>query len=348
MFAHLVTVAKGLFTRQEPEEAHPGSAGASAATNPTMVTATRQRVVAPESAKDHTNAVTTNAKRKIQSTSTAKTDGQQTKRRKRSSLEAAETTEGDVAHDTSPKTEHKSSAPPAKSNHFRFDSEEPMLPEETHPEEISQTPNHAEDEDDDDSDDAPEAIDNSAQLLKMKEQAKKQERAQQREEEVKKEKRRKMDERRKLQAKSSMKHKETAVPDDLLSESTATLQGSTTQDVRRRALPALLPDEILNAEPIARPPTPPVEDAVIKAKKSNKLRFLDKTDKVPKDVQVGDVSIRVLDTPSSKKKTKTTLPPKASKAGRNAKDSWLKRDRSTAQVNGLRRTTGGPSGFVRR
>lgn len=180
MFAHLVTAAKGLFTRQEPEEAHPGSAGASAATNPTMVTATRQRVVAPESAKDHTNAVTTNGKRKIQSTSTAKTDGQQTKRRKRSSLEAAETTEGDAAHDASPKTEHKSSAPPAKSNHFRFDSEEPVLPEETHPEEISQTPNHAEDEDEDDSDDAPEAIDNSAQLLKMKEQAKKQERAQQR------------------------------------------------------------------------------------------------------------------------------------------------------------------------
>lgn len=169
-----------------------------------------------------------------------------------------------------------------------------------------------------------------------------------REEQVKREKRRKLDERRKLQAKSS-KIKELSTPsDDLLSESTATLQGSTTQDARRRALPALLPEDILNAEPMDRPPTPPAEDMFAVPKKSNKLRFLDRTEKAPKDVQAGDVTIRVLDAPSTKPKSKTALAPKASKSGRNVKENWMKRDRNTAKVNGMRRTAGGSSGFVRR
>jgi len=171
-----------------------------------------------------------------------------------------------------------------------------------------------------------------------------------REDTVKKEKRRKLDERRKLQAKSTTKTSEISAPaDDILSESTTTLQGSTTHDVRRRALPALLPDEILNAVPVNRPPTPPADGLVGERKKPNKLRFLDKTDKAPKDVQVGDVAIRVLDAPSAKQKnSQPSLAPKISKAGRNIKDNWLKNPRSTGKVNGLRRTAGGPSGFVRR
>lgn len=168
-----------------------------------------------------------------------------------------------------------------------------------------------------------------------------------REEQLRKEKRRKLDEQRKLQAKSSKKDI-PAQSDDLQSESTTTLQGSTTHDARRRALPALLPDEILNAEPVTRPPTPPAEDAFGGPKKPNKLKFLDKTDKAPKDVQVGDVTIRVLDAQSSKSKSKPALAPKASKTGRNVKENWLKKERSTAKVNGMRRTAGGSSGFKRR
>lgn len=164
---------------------------------------------------------------------------------------------------------------------------------------------------------------------------------------MRKEKRRRLDERRKLQAKSSKKDL-PSTSDDLLSESTTTLQGSTTHDARRRALPALLPDEILNAEPVLRPPTPPAEDAFAGPKKSTKLKFLDKTEKAPKDVQVGDVTIRVLDAPSTKQKSTPALAPKASKSGRNVKENWLKRERSTAKVNGMRRTAGGPSGFKRK
>jgi U3 small nucleolar RNA-associated protein 16 len=168
-----------------------------------------------------------------------------------------------------------------------------------------------------------------------------------------------LDERRKLQAKLAAKKLEdgpvskpgSGTPgDDMVSESTVTLQGSTTQDSRRSTLPTLLPDEILNAEPVARPPTPPAEETGARAGKPNKLKFLDKVEKPPKDVSIGDVMIRVLDEPPSQKKSKPSLPPKASKTGRSSKDNWLKNNRSTAQVNGLRRTAGGKStsSFVRK
>ncbi|KAG0160699.1 hypothetical protein PDIDSM_8229 [Penicillium digitatum] len=333
MFAHLVTAAKGLFTRQ-PEEQEFQSAG-TLATNSSMAPAIRRGNDAPETAS---------GKRKSHSASASKTENQQTKRRRRSDPKATGTDEDA----TKPTPAEKSNvigdkAPAAKK--IRFDSEEPETVE-AQPEEISEAPTHEDDEDDSD-DDAPETIDNSAQLLKMKEQAKKQEAAKQLEEQLKREKRRKLDERRKLQAKSVVKPKE-APTDDMLSESTATLQGTTTQDARRAALPALLPDDILNAEFAIRPPTPPAEDQLAVPKKSNKLRFLDKQDKLPKDVNMGDVSIRVLDAPSSKKSSKPALAPKISKAGRNLKSSMLQKTRTIAQGNGLRQKAGGPSGFVRR
>lgn len=145
-----------------------------------------------------------------------------------------------------------------------------------------------------------------------------------------------------------MHKKKEILSDDLLSESTATLLGSTTQDARRAALPALLPDDILNAAPVARPPTPPAEEMDFRQKKPNKLKFLDKTEKRPKDVHMGDVTIRVLDDNVSRKKTKVSLPPKASKNSVKSKQNWMNKARSTGQVNGLRRTAGGPSGFVRK
>ncbi|KAJ5501003.1 hypothetical protein N7527_012124 [Penicillium freii] len=333
MFAHLVTAAKGLFTRQ-PEEQESQLAGTSA-TNSKMVTATRRGDVAPEIAS---------GKRKAHSAGASKTEDQQTKRRRRSDPKATGTDQDATKSTPAEKSIVIGDKAPAGKK-IRFGSEEPE-PVEAQPEEISETPTQDDDEDDSD-DDAPETIDNSAQLLKMKEQAKKQEAAKQLEEQLKREKRRKLDERRKLQAKSIVKPKE-APTDDMLSESTATIQGTTTQDARRAALPALLPDDILNAEFAIRPPTPPAEDQFAVPKKSNKLRFLDKQDKLPKDINMGDVSIRVLDAPSSKKSSKPALAPKISKAGRNLKGSMLQKTRAAAQSNGLRQKAGGPSGFVRR
>ncbi|KAJ5822508.1 U3 snoRNA associated [Penicillium robsamsonii] len=333
MFAHLVTAAKGLFTRQ-PEEEESQSTGTSA-TNSKMVTTTRRGNVTPETAS---------GKRKAQSASATKTEDQQTKRRRRSDPKATGADQDATKHTPAEKSSVNGEKAPANKK-IRFGSEEPE-PIETQPEEISETPTQDDDEDDSD-DDAPETIDNSAQQLKMKEQAKKQEAAKQLEEQLKREKRRKLDERRKLQAKSIVKPKE-APTDDMLSESTATLQGTTTQDARRAALPALLPDDILNAEFSIRPPTPPAEDQFAMPKKSNKLRFLDKQDKLPKDINMGDVSIRVLDAPSTKKSSKPVLAPKISKAGRNLQSSMRQKTRTIAQGNGLRQKAAGPSGFVRR
>ncbi|KAI9934905.1 hypothetical protein ASPWEDRAFT_31256 [Aspergillus wentii DTO 134E9] len=366
MFSQFVTAAKGLFKRQDSDEAFPTRPSTPATTRslqnestkkPKMVTATRRgNIDATKAAAEHSNnnSPVTKGKRKSGSMNAGKADTPINKRRKRSSLEAAEEKEAESSNEE-PKVEDKPAAP-AKAGHVRFGSEEPEEPVQE--EEVPEPQQDQKDDDEESSDDeAPETIDNSAQLSKIKSEAKKQEAARQVEEQLKKEKRKQLDERRKLQAKS-IKKKEAlaaapkpgsgAIPDDLLSESTATLQGSTTQDARRLALPALLPDDILSAAPDTRPPTPPAEEFNFGHKKPNKMRFFDKAEHAPKDVKMGDVTIRVLDGEASQKKPKTTLPPKASKAGRNSKQNWLNRSRSTAHVNGLRRTTGGSSGFVRK
>ncbi|KAJ5175881.1 uncharacterized protein N7482_001758 [Penicillium canariense] len=351
MFSNFVTAAKGLFARHESQDALADPAGASAATTSDMVTATRRGTVMSTPTEEPTiNGVGKHGKRKAQPVTSEKTNNKQIKRRKKNILEAeGATNEAEDLTIGTPKEPATNGEDSEPKKHFRFGSEDPepaVL--ESLSDAAPEKPAQDEDEEDSD-DDAPETIDNSAQLLKIKEQAKKQEKAKLLEEQLKKEKRRKLDEHRKLQAK--FKPKEPSAPsEDLLSESTATLQGSSTEDARRRALPALLPDDILNAEPVVRPPTPPAEDnfGFVIPKKSNKLRFLDKTEKAPKDVQVGDVTIRVLDAPSAKPSSKPALPPKASKSGRGLKEGWLKQQKSTAHVNGLRRTAGGSSGFKRR
>ncbi|KAF4157870.1 hypothetical protein CNMCM6069_004953 [Aspergillus lentulus] len=360
MFSHIVTAAKGLFARQEDDEDKLDSSNTTSTTSTSpigreakMVTATRRRNLetSPTTSGDNKGVSTSaNGKRKPESTSAGKSESQHNKRRKRSSLEAAEEPERELPTESamveSDSKREVAQAPASKTKHFRFDSEEPELPvgmETEAPEPQQKDPDN---EDSSDDDEAPEAIDNSAQMSKIRLEAKKQERARQIEEQLRKEKRKQLDELRKQQAKQKEVTKLAAgSADDQLSESTETLRGSTTQDARRSALPALLPDEILNAAPVARPPTPPLEELNISHKKPNKLKFLDATEKRPKDVKLGDVTIRVLDE-NPTKKDKTTLPPKASKTGRNAKQNWLNRARSTATVNGLRRTAGGPSGMT--
>jgi U3 small nucleolar RNA-associated protein 16 len=119
-----------------------------------------------------------------------------------------------------------------------------------------------------------------------------------------------------------------------------------------QSLPILLPDEILNAEPSIRPPTPPPENSRHMAKPtSRKLRFLDEVQKPPKDARIGNTSIKVLDEMShynSRTGANPSLAPKSSKASKNVRDSWLLGNRNKDVSNGLRRTTGGSSGFVRK
>lgn len=185
MFSQIVTAAKGLFARQESEDTTADPADTNASTTSRMVTATRQRVVQPEQPSQDpvTNGMAKSGKRKAQGTSTVKPDIKQSKRRKHDSLEATEAINDDAAIDTLEQTDKKgkknlqSPESPPK-NHFRFGSEEPAMPEEPLPQATPEVSNNDE-EDDSDDDDAPEAIDNSAQLLKVKEQAKRQEKTKQ-------------------------------------------------------------------------------------------------------------------------------------------------------------------------
>lgn len=178
MFSQIVTAAKGLFTRPESEETSPDPASSDAPTTSKMVSATRQRVVKPEQpAEEHvTNGIAKGGKRKAQGTNTGKSEQKQTKRRKRDSLEAAQATNDTLAQNG--KQDENSSNPTESvpKGHRRFGSEESDVPEESLPQVTTNVSNNDEDDSDSDSDDdAPETIDNSAQLMKIKEQAKRQE-----------------------------------------------------------------------------------------------------------------------------------------------------------------------------
>lgn len=170
MFSNIVTAAKGLFARHESQSPPADSTGATAATTSDMVTATRRGTVTSNPTEEpNTNGAAKQGKRKAQPVATEKTNDKQSKRRKRNSVEAEITTMEESSADES-----------APKKHFRFGSEdpEPSVPE-TLPESIPAKPEQDEDEDSDSDDDAPETIDNSAQLLKIKEQARKQEKAKQ-------------------------------------------------------------------------------------------------------------------------------------------------------------------------
>ncbi|KAL4943514.1 U3 snoRNA associated-domain-containing protein [Aspergillus oleicola] len=346
MLSHLVTAAKGiLFAEPSPNSDSNTVVTESEQTtaDSKMVTTRRSAVHVVVPAED----AGVNGKRKSENEAAESPETQGNKRRKRTST--IQVSKKEVKEDS------KDEAAPKK--HFRFGSEEPEVPEVVEPE----VPvDQSQDEEESSDDEAPETVDNSAQLARIKEEAKQRERARQIEEQQKREKRRQLDEARKQQAKASGKRKEVpatqAAPgagtpaDDLVSESSETLQGSYTQDGRRTTLPALLPDDVLNAVPETRPPTPPPDTEAFAQKKPTKLRFLEKKEKAPKDVRMGDVAIRVLDSESSRKQPSTALPPKASKTGRGAKEAWLKQARSTGHVNGMRIVSSGSKAksFVRR
>jgi U3 small nucleolar RNA-associated protein 16 len=178
MFSNLVTAAKGLFARSESEDTLADSAGASDATTSDMVTATRRGTVASQPTEELiTNGAAKQGKRKAQPVTTEKTNDKQSKRRKRNSLEAENTIMEDNTPDAGGESATDEDSAPKK--HFRFGSEdpEPTVPE-PQPDSKPQQ-DEDEDEDSDSDDDAPETIDNSAQLMKIKEQARKQEKAKQ-------------------------------------------------------------------------------------------------------------------------------------------------------------------------
>lgn len=190
MFSQLVTAAKGLLTRQDAEEAHSTQPNTTTTTEnkPKMVTTRRGNVATKDTAGPESNDTpVANGKRESGTVSAGKKGGQNKKRRR--SNNTTETAED--AHDESPNgtsgieegTESKQDqpGPPGKKNHIRFGSEEPALPEDLQAENATETGQENQEEDEESSDDdAPEMINNSAQLSKIKSEAQKQEKARQR------------------------------------------------------------------------------------------------------------------------------------------------------------------------
>lgn len=149
--------------------------------------------------------------------------------------------------------------------------------------------------------------------------------------------------------------------EEILSESSATLQGSevkapVSSSFLPASLPKLLPDEILFAEPSARPPTPPRErdrHSVALKRSSHKFSFSDVVHTKPKDLKLGRTSIHVLEDSGNtaiRNGLNNSLAPRASKQGRTVRENWMAGNRNGGgAINGtLRRTMGGSSGFVRK
>ncbi|KAL8885313.1 MAG: hypothetical protein Q9215_006820 [Flavoplaca cf. flavocitrina] len=111
----------------------------------------------------------------------------------------------------------------------------------------------------------------------------------------------------------------------------------TTQD----ALPALLPDAILAAEPAPRMPTPPLRRDVMRATVNTRHRFLDQTSKPTRDIQTGHVRIRVLED------RRAILPPKVSKNSQMLRESWLAGRRGRKGDVVMKRKKMG-TGFIRK
>lgn len=219
MFSQVFTRAKGIFSRNNlpasddssvtAQASHSDSTDTSAddatSTSTKMVTATRQGNVASPRTNGSDSA--TNTKRK---TMESKTNSHSNKRRRLSPeqedsvievlssqqevpadnvmIQIPATQEKKISNGTKSAAESTSTTPDKSaknpSNHIRFGSEEPALPIRTAKENEIETvqPTQAEDEEDSESDDddAPEVVDNSAQLLALKVQAQKQKEAKRR------------------------------------------------------------------------------------------------------------------------------------------------------------------------
>ena len=166
-----------------------------------------------------------------------------------------------------------------------------------------------------------------------------------------KKRRRERDAKFKAQAESAQRQKKSQVEDasDSDSSSPETFQNAASDPMsahaksrltRKSALPALLPMELLEAEPTIRPPTPPPETSESTIGVSKKRKVFDTDPKPAKDIKRGPVNVRVLVVERS------VLPPRASQPSKTLKETWLSGRRGGNGSGGVqRRKLGG--GFVR-
>ncbi|KAL8691358.1 MAG: hypothetical protein Q9218_003402 [Villophora microphyllina] len=256
-------------------------------------------------------------------------------------------------------SETKSSCPRPSSRHKRFGSEDPQyiplvpypkssVSQISDPSKIDEEVQEASSEDE-----APEVVTQATGLEKARFTAAEAAKAVEAQRAVEKQKRKERDRLLKTQSKAPKKQPKEADPLDKQHRTSSDddtpdqippspLASSDQVDwTNKRPLPDLLPEEILAAEPPTRLPTPPPRDNLVKVPTNKKRRFLEESNKPPKDIKKGNVRIRVLDD------RKSILPPKVSKASQMIRETWLA-GRKGPRGRGLieRRKVG--AGFIRR
>tara|TARA_R110002003_G_scaffold116_19_gene10242 strand:- start:2711 stop:4318 length:1608 start_codon:yes stop_codon:yes gene_type:complete len=117
-------------------------------------------------------------------------------------------------------------------------------------------------------------------------------------------------------------------------------------------LPDLLPTDLLSTLPDQRAPTPPperrgkTEEELRREKLKRHIKFLERTDKGPKDVKKGKLSVAVL------AQQNRVLPPKANRNTKNVREQWLKGRKVEGKKSGfskskVERRGFGNRGFIR-
>jgi U3 small nucleolar RNA-associated protein 16 len=295
----------------------------------------------PATSKKRLSSPTPRAKRASERTTSAK---KSSARKKAAPVETEESadeatpTASSFPDEIASSTQESDQAPtptqdaPPKKAHLRFGSEDP---EEAKPKvnmniqghKRYEAPHEVADSDDDasDSDEAPEVITTSAAASKAKssqadaarallaQQEKERTKREAREQRIAEEQAEKR-KRNEKKAKKLAKHLAKQQPKD-------TVEPSTTSNID---LSGLLPTSLLSNLPDQRAPTPPpvrggkTEEELRNEKLRHHIKFLERTDKGPKDVKKGKLSVAVLG------QQNRVLPPKANRATRNVREKWLK------------------------
>ncbi|KAH7065768.1 U3 snoRNA associated-domain-containing protein [Paraphoma chrysanthemicola] len=224
-----------------------------------------------------------------------------------------------------------------KQAHMRFGSEEPAdtqqdrfqappsAQKQTEPEE------DLEDEDASDSDEAPEVVTTTVAASKAKASQQDAARALLAQEEKERQKRearekRIAEEQAEKRQRDEKKAKKLA---KLLAKQKAAEQSTDDDAPQSRItidptnLPDLLPPDLLSNLPDQRAPTPPpeasgkTEEQLQKEKLNRHIKFLERTDKGPKDIKKGKLSVAVL------AQQNKVLPPTVSRETKNVREKWL-------------------------
>ncbi|KAF2030726.1 hypothetical protein EK21DRAFT_21050, partial [Setomelanomma holmii] len=225
-----------------------------------------------------------------------------------------------------------------KKSHMRFGSEEPVDADtdrfQAPPSAQKQAEAEADLEDDNgsDSDEAPEVVTTTAAASKAKASQQDAERALLAQQEKERQKREAREERiaeeqagmRKREEKKAKKLAKQLAKQQAADPSIRPEAQQSRISIDPTNLPDLLPTDLLSALPDQRAPTPPPEgrrktaEELHREKLSRHIKFLERTDRGPKDVKNGKLSVAVL------AQQNRALPPKVNRNTKNVREQWLK------------------------